>query len=75
MICDLCGKKGAKVKRFSRSYGKGNQVLVIDNVPIVVCPHCGESYITAETLREIERLKLHKKHVKAKRLAPVISYV
>jgi YgiT-type zinc finger domain-containing protein len=75
MTCDTCGKKGAKARRVSRSYGKGNQIVVIDNVPIVVCPHCGESYMTAETLREIERLKIHRKHVESKRTAPIISYV
>jgi len=75
MICDSCGKKGAKVKHLSRSYGKGDKVLVIENVPVVVCRHCGGSYMTAKTLHEIERLKLHRKHVKAKRFAPVISYV
>ena len=74
MICDSCGKKGAMIKRLSRSYGKDKEMVVIENVPVVVCPHCGESYMTAETLREIERLKLHKGHLKTKRLAPVISY-
>ena len=27
--------------------------------PIVSCPHCGESYITAETMHEIERIELY----------------
>ena len=75
MICDSCGKKGAKIKRVARSYGKGKQIIVIENVPVVMCPHCGESYMTSETLREIERLKLHRKHVKASRMAPVICYI
>ncbi len=75
MICDSCGKSGAKVKRMSRSYGRDDQLIVIDNVPVVVCPNCGETYLTAKTLTEIERLKMHKKHLKTKRQAPVISYV
>jgi hypothetical protein len=28
---------------------------------MVSCPHCGAGYFTAETLREIERIKLHRK--------------
>jgi len=75
MICDSCGKAGAKVKHLPRSYGKGEQMMVIEDVPLVVCPHCGESYMTAKTLHEIERLKIHRKHLKTKRRAPVISYV
>lgn len=44
MICDVCGKQGARVRRVARTYGKGKDILVIENVPIVTCPHCGESY-------------------------------
>ena len=57
-VCDICGKQGVRVKLVSRSYGRGANLLVIENVPVVSCPHCGESYLTAETLHEIERIKL-----------------
>ena len=57
MICDICGKKGAEVRHVTRSYGKGANLLIIENVPVVVCPNCGESYLTAETLHEIERMR------------------
>jgi YgiT-type zinc finger domain-containing protein len=62
LICDICGKPGAKVRRITRSYGKGENLLVIENIPIVSCPNCGESYLTAETLLEIERIKLHREN-------------
>lgn len=75
MTCDVCGHDGAKTKYVSRSYGKGEDMVVIDHIPVVVCPKCGESYMTAETMHEIQRLKLHKRNVRALRLAPVISYV
>ena len=55
MICDICGQEGARVRHVSRSYGKGEDLLVIEGVPVVSCPNCGESYLTAETLHEIER--------------------
>jgi hypothetical protein len=31
--------------------------MVIDDVPVLDCPHCGKSYMTAETLRRIERIR------------------
>jgi len=74
MICDVCGKQGARVRMVARTYGKGKDILVIENVPIVTCPHCGESYLEAETLHEIERIKLHKKSFSVKRSVPVISF-
>jgi len=61
MICDICGQEGARVRHVTRSYGRGRDLLVIENIPVVSCPHCGESYLTAETLHEIERIKLHRK--------------
>ncbi len=74
MICDNCGEKGARIRRVARTYGKGKDILVIENVPVVSCPHCGESYLEAETLHEIERIKLHKKNLTVKRSVPVAVF-
>ena len=63
MICDICGKKGAEIRHVTRSYGKGANLLIIENVPTVTCPNCGETYLTAETLHEIERIKVHRKNL------------
>ena len=56
-ICDNCAKPGARIRHISRSYGHGDHLLVIENVPVISCPSCGESYLTARTLREIDRIK------------------
>ncbi|MBI4789851.1 MAG: type II toxin-antitoxin system MqsA family antitoxin [Chloroflexi bacterium] len=58
----------------TRSYGKGDKLYVIENVPIVACPNCGESYLTAETLHEIERLKLHRKKLAQERCIDVVVF-
>jgi len=72
--CDICGKAGARVRRVSRSYGRGDNILVIENVPLISCPHCGESYLTAETLHEIERLKMHRKSLATEKTVEVLVY-
>jgi YgiT-type zinc finger domain-containing protein len=74
MICDICGQEEARIRRIARSYGKGEQLLVIENVPVVGCPHCGESYLTAETLHEIERIKLHRQSFAIERPAAVAAF-
>ena len=74
LVCDICGKSGAQVRHVTRSYGKGANLLVVENVPIVVCPHCGESYLTAETLHEIERIKLHRRSFAKPRNVAVASF-
>ena len=75
MTCDICGKKGAEVRYMTRSYGKGANLLIIENVPVVVCPNCGESYLTAETLHEIERIKVHRKNLAKLKSVPVAEFV
>ena len=57
MICDVCGKDGAKIVHITEAHGKGADLLIIEDIPMISCPHCGESYLTAETLHEIETLK------------------
>ena len=74
MLCDICGKTGAQIRHLSRSYGKGANLFVIENVPIVSCPHCGESYLTAETLQEIERIKLHRRALSIERCIAVANF-
>ena len=74
MICDICSKEGARIRRVARSYGKGKNLLVIETIPVVSCPHCGESYLTAETLHEIERIKLHGANLADERPVAVASY-
>ena len=74
IVCDICGKEGARIRRVTRSYGKGQNLLVIENVPVISCPHCGESYLTAETLHEIERIKLHRQSFAVERPVAVAAF-
>ena len=74
IVCDVCGEKGARIRRISRGYGKGKNLLLIENIPVVACPRCGESYLTAETLHEIERIKLHRKALAVQRPVEVAEF-
>lgn len=74
MVCDVCGQDGVRIRKVARTYGKGKNLLVIENVPMVSCAHCGESYLTAETMHEIERIKLHRKSLAVERSLDVVSF-
>ncbi len=74
MICDICCKKGARTRNVTRSFGKGKTLLIIEKIPAVSCPHCGENYLTAETLHEIERIKLHQRSFAKKRPVPIAAF-
>jgi YgiT-type zinc finger domain-containing protein len=61
MICDICGQEGARVRHVTRTYGQGQNLLVIEKIPAIRCPRCGETYFTAETIHRIEEIKIHRK--------------
>ena len=63
MVRETCGKEGARIRRVTRTYGKGKNMFVIENIPVITCPTCRESYFKAETLHEIERIRVRKKGV------------
>ena len=74
MKCPICGKEGAKLRRVIRNYGRGNRILLIENVPVISCPNCDESYLTAETLHELELLKVEKRGEAIKREVEILTY-
>lgn len=74
MVCDICGKSGTRQRYIWRSYGEGESLLVIEGVPMISCPHFGESYLTAHTLHEIERMKCQREGVATKRSVAVAAF-
>ncbi|MDP8238958.1 MAG: type II toxin-antitoxin system MqsA family antitoxin [Candidatus Hatepunaea meridiana] len=74
MNCPICGKEGARLRHVTRNYGKGKQILLIENVPVIICPHCDESYLSAETLHELERLKRERRSEAEKREVEVLTF-
>ena len=73
MKCDICNNEGVHIRNVTRTYRKGEQLLIIENLPVISCPHCGESYMTAETLHKIEQIKLNRKNLAVARFIDVVS--
>jgi len=71
MKCDFCGKDGVRRRIVARTYGKRENLFIIENIPIFTCPQCGESYLEAQTLHDIERIKIHKKALSVNKTIPV----
>lgn len=74
ITCDLCGKKAARVRRVTRTLGRGKDMFLVEHVPVVSCSACGETYLTAETLRELEHIRLHRAHFGVRRRLLVARY-
>ena len=73
-LCASCGKPGVQMRQVTRSFSRGSSLLVIEEIPLWMCPHCGESYFTAQTLHEIERIKALRKSVAVERSIPVALF-
>ncbi len=74
MRCDICGQEGVKLRKVTEICGKGIDLLIIEDIPIFSCPHCGESYFTAETLHEIEYIKNHRHELAVKSTVEVAQF-
>ena len=72
--CASCGQAGVQLLEVTRSFGHGHKLLVIEGIPIWSCPRCGESYFTAQTMHEIERIKILRKSVAVARHVPVAVF-
>jgi YgiT-type zinc finger domain-containing protein len=74
MRCDNCGREGARERRVTRTYGEHADLLVIENVPVVTCPTCGASYMTAATLHHLEDLRDRGRGVAVARPVGVVQF-
>ena len=74
-LCAVCGTPGVRRRQVTRSYGRGSTLLIVENVPVVVCPHCGESYFTADTLHALERIKRYRRKLASPKRVAVASFV
>jgi YgiT-type zinc finger domain-containing protein len=73
-VCDVCGFAQARTRYAPRTYGKGKELLVIENVPVVSCPSCDASYLTSLTLKEIDRIKRDRKTLAVSTSIEVASF-
>ena len=55
--CVHCGRNGLQLREVARNFGKGKSLLAIKGIPMISCPHCEESWFTAQTMYEIEQIK------------------
>lgn len=72
--CAYCGSPEVQIKHVTRSFGKAARLLVIEAMPMFDCPSCGESYFSAQTLHEVERIKALRKSLAVSRAVPVAAF-
>jgi YgiT-type zinc finger domain-containing protein len=74
MNCHVCGKKSASLKKVTKNFGRGPGLVVIEDIPVLSCSSCHESYVTADTAREIDRIRKNCTTIGKTRRVLVVSF-
>ncbi len=75
LICDICGKKEARLVKRPQVLGRGNRMMLVDNVPVIACKNCGESYLTSATMHKLDDIRVNQQEKTAKRKIAVAEFV
>lgn len=71
-FCPLCG--GALVeKTITHEERHNGRLYIFENVKALVCGQCGEEYLSAETLEEMDRVVREAREPTRKEEAPVFD--
>jgi len=54
--------------------GSGNQLVIIENVPVGVCQHCGERYYPASVVEAMEHIAQSRAEPERTIIVPVRQY-
>ena len=74
-VCDICGVKSARTVKRPQVLGRGAQMMLVDNVPVIACKNCGESYMTSATMRKLDDIRSKQKEKSTKREIDVGVFV
>jgi len=56
--CYFCRKGILEEKKVTVDFRWGNELIVIEEVPAIVCNECGERYYSAEVSREMDKIAI-----------------
>ncbi len=54
--CVFCGNKNLTEKNVQYIYKHNSNMIIVNDVPSLVCDYCGEQYFKGEVLENIEKL-------------------
>lgn len=71
--CSFCGGE-VKNKIVTVDFRWGDDLIIIENVPVGVCKQCGEKYFTAEVSKQMEKLAIKRIEAKKERKVPIMEF-
>jgi len=58
-LCAFCGAPGVRTIYKDKLFGKSDNAVIIENLPVRHCETCGESYYDPEISRLIDEILAH----------------
>ncbi len=74
-VCDICGVEAARTVKRPQVLGRGAKMILVDNVPVIACRNCGESYMTSETMHRLDGIRSKQKAKPTARKIAVTEFV
>ena len=56
-VCDHCSSGILRPTRIRTAFWRGDSLVVVQNIPAMVCPDCGEEYVDDPTVVQLDRLR------------------
>jgi YgiT-type zinc finger domain-containing protein len=63
LVCDICGAAAAHEVKRTKVFGKGPQMIVIEDIPFISCDNCHQTYATAETMRALDEIRMNRERL------------
>ncbi|MCZ7672900.1 MAG: type II toxin-antitoxin system MqsA family antitoxin [Chloroflexi bacterium] len=54
--CDVCGAKEAREELVTEVFEVDGRRVLVENIPALVCSHCGELVFSQETTEKVRRI-------------------
>ena len=57
VACDHCASGILRPTRIRTAFWRGESLVVVQNIPAMVCPDCGEEYVADPTVVQLDRMR------------------
>ena len=72
--CSICGQQTARSIRRPQLIGKGENLVMVNSVPMLSCRNCGHTYFTIEVARMLDQIRLNPHQYTETKNIPVAEF-
>jgi YgiT-type zinc finger domain-containing protein len=74
IICSVCGVQAAREVKRPQIVGKGENMTLVEGVPMISCRNCGNDYFSIEVARLLDAIRKHPEQYPAIKEIPVVEF-